>query len=170
MDSNSDRRVAVGRIAGLYGVRGWVKVFSYTRPRDAILNYRPWLIAQNSGWREFEVNEGRVHGRGIVARLGECTDRDMAAQLVGAEIAVRLQQFPAAAENEYYWAELEGLRVVNLAGIELGRVSHLFETGANDVMVVRGEHEYLIPFAHAIVRRVDREAGVIHVDWDAENR
>lgn len=167
MNPDSDRRVAVGRVAGLFGVRGWIKVFSYTRPREAIIRYRPWLIAHAGEWREFDVIEGRVHGRGIVARLGGYADRDAAAALVGAEIAVWLHQLPATSDNEYYWAELEGLRVVDLAGIELGRVSHFFETGANDVMVVRGAREHLIPFARATVRRVDRESGVIHVDWDA---
>jgi 16S rRNA processing protein RimM len=168
MDPTSDRRVAVGRVAGLFGVRGWIKVFSYTRPRDAIVQYRPWLIAQDGVWREFDVIEGRAHGRGIVARLGGYADRDTAAALVGAEIAVWLRQLPTTSENEYYWAELEGLRVINVTGVELGRVSHFFETGANDVMVVRGVREYLIPFVRATVQRVDREAGVIHVDWDAD--
>jgi 16S rRNA processing protein RimM len=164
-----DRRVAVGRVAGLFGVRGWVKVYSYTRPREAILNYRPWLIEHDGAWREFGVADGRVHGRGIVAQLDGCTDRDAMAPLVGAEIAVLVSQLPEVGKNEYYWAELEGLRVVNLGGDELGQVSHLFETGANDVMVVRGERERLIPFDRGVVRRVDRKDGVIHVDWDADN-
>lgn len=163
-----DRRIAVGRVAGLFGVRGWVKVFSYTRPRDAILNYRPWLIERDGEWHTFDVLEGRAQGKGLVAHLEGCGDRDIAAALVGAEIAVPMSQLPATGDHEYYWAELEGLRVVNEAGQELGRVSHLFETGANDVVVVRGKREYLIPVAPDYVRRIDRDAGVIHVDWDAE--
>jgi 16S rRNA processing protein RimM len=150
-------------------VRGWIKVFSYTRPREAILSYRPWLIEREGGWREFDVLDGRVHGRGIVAQLKGCTDRDATAALIGAEIAIPLAQLPKAGANEYYWAELEGLRVVNKIGVELGRVTHLFETGANDVMAVRGERERLIPFARAVIRRIDRDAGVIHVDWDADD-
>jgi 16S rRNA processing protein RimM len=168
MFSGSDRQVAVGRVAGLFGVRGWIKVFSYTRPRDAILQYRPWLIAREGTWREFDVVEGRVHGRGIVARLGGYEDRDAAMTLVGAEIAVWLRQLPAIGKNEYYWAELEGSRVVNGVGVELGRVSHFFETGANDVMVVRGDREYLIPFARGVVQHIDRDGGIIQVDWDEE--
>jgi 16S rRNA processing protein RimM len=165
-----ERRVAVGRVVGLFGVRGWVKVYSYTRPREAILNYRPWLIESKGAWRTFEIAEGRAQGKGIVAQLRGYDDREMAAELIGSEIAVSIAQLPAAGNNEYYWAEIEGLRVVNLAGQELGRVSHLFETGgANDVMVVQGERERLIPFANSIVQNVDRNAGVIHVDWDAEN-
>jgi 16S rRNA processing protein RimM len=162
-------RVAVGRVAGLFGVRGWIKVYSYTRPRDAILGYNPWLIDVRGEWRSVEVAEGRAQGKGIVVRLKGYDDRDAATELVGSEIAVSLSQLPAAAEHEYYWAELEGLRVVNLTGHELGRVGHLFETGANDVMVVQGERERLIPAVPAIIQRVDRAAGVIYVDWDAEN-
>ena len=164
-----DRRVSVGRVAGLFGVRGWIKVYWHTRPREAILNYRPWLIERNGVWQAFDVAEGRAHGKGIVARLSECNDRDAAAKLVGAEIAVSMSQLPTTGRNEYYWAELEGLRVVNVAGQDLGHVSHLFETGANDVLVVKGERERLIPFVHAVVQQVDREAGVIRVDWDAED-
>ncbi len=162
-------RVAVGRIAGLFGVRGWIKVYSYTRPRDAILGYNPWLVGMRGEWRSLKVAEGRAQGQGIVVRLEGYDNRDAATELVGSEIAVALSRLPAAGEHEYYWAELEGLRVVNLAGQELGRVSHLFETGANDVMVVKGERERLIPAVPAIIQRVDRAAGVIHVDWDAEN-
>lgn len=163
-----DRRVAIGRVAGVFGVRGWIKVFSYTRPREAILEYGPWLIERAGEWQTFEVAEGRVQGKGLVAQLKGCDDRDVAAALIGAEIAVPISRLPEPADNEYYWAELEGLRVVNLAGQELGKVSHLFETGANDVLVVRGEREHLIPVGPGYIRRIDRSAGVIEVDWDAE--
>lgn len=164
-----DRRVAVGRIVGLFGVRGWVKVHSYTRPREAILQYSPWQVELAGAWRSFGVAEGRRQGKGIVARLEGYSDRDSAAALIGAEIAIAASQLPEAGEGEYYWAELEGMRVVNLAGQELGRVSYLFETGANDVLVVQGERERLIPFGKGIVQEVDRAAGVIRVDWDAED-
>ncbi len=169
MTAGPDRRVSVGRVAGLFGVRGWIKVYSYTRPREAILNYRPWLIEHDGAWRAIGVTDGRAHGRGIVAQLEGCTDRDATAPLVGAEIAVLVSQLPEAGKNEYYWAELEGMRVVNVAGEELGQVANLFETGANDVMVVRGDRERLIPFARGVIRRVDRLSGVIHVDWDADD-
>lgn len=164
-----NRRVPVGRVAGVFGVRGWIKIFSYTRPRDAILTYSPWLIEREGEWRSFEMIEGRLQGKGLVARLAGYEDRDAAATLIGAEIAVSMSQFPALSSNEYYWAELEGLRVVNLAGQELGQVDHLFETGANDVLVVRGEREYLIPVGGDYIRRIDRDSGIIQVDWDAED-
>jgi 16S rRNA processing protein RimM len=162
----SDRRVTVGRVVGLFGVRGWVKVYSYTRPREAILNYGPWLVDVAGALREFDVVEGRVQGKGVVARLKGFDDRDQAAALIGGDIAVGMSQLPPTTENEYYWAQLEGLRVVTLNGEELGSVSHLFETGANDVMVVKGERERLIPFSKVFVQRVDLESGEIRVDWD----
>jgi 16S rRNA processing protein RimM len=169
MKKPPERRISVGRVAGLFGVNGWVKVYSHTRPREAILNYRPWHISVGGTTRTFDVLEGREQGKGLVARIAGCDDRDTAAELVGAEISIDATQLPATGEREYYWADLEGLRVVNDANVELGRVSHLFETGANDVMVVRGERERLIPFGSAVVKEVDLEAGVIRVDWDAED-
>ncbi len=164
-----DRKIAVGRVAGVFGVGGWVKVYSYTRPREAILSYNPWQLWVGDAWSARELIEGRRQGSGIVARVAGCEDRDAAARLVGAEIAIAAAQLPPAAEHEYYWAELEGLRVVNLAGQELGRVSHLFETGANDVLVVQGERERLIPFGRGVIRDVDLDAGILRVDWDADD-
>jgi 16S rRNA processing protein RimM len=169
MTKPPERRISVGRIVGLFGVNGWVKVYSHTRPREAVLNYRPWHTEIRGGTRKLDVIEGRLQGKGLVARFAGCDDRDAAAALVGADIAVDASQLPATGEREYYWAELQGLRVVNRAGAELGRVSHLFETGANDVMVVRGERERLIPFGAGYIEDVDLDAGVIRVDWDAED-
>ena len=158
----------MGRITGLLGVRGWVKVFSHTRDPLGILDYSPWMIHLNGEWREAELMEGRAQGRGIVVHLRGYDDRDQAAVLIGADIAVRRDQLPRLKKGEYYWSQLEGLKVVNLEGVELGTVSHLFETGSNDVLAVRGERERLIPYTREVVQKVDLEAGVIRVDWDAE--
>lgn len=160
--------VRLGRIVGLFGVRGWVKVHSDTRPREAILDYNPWLLGLAGRWCEYRLAEGRVHGPGIVARFEGYTDRNAAQLLVGATVAVRPEQLPPPGPGEYYWSELEGLSVVNLQGEELGMVSHLFETGANDVMVVEGERRRLIPFTRDAVREVDLKARVIRVDWDRD--
>lgn len=159
----------VGRISGLYGVRGWLKVYSYTEPRENIVEYSPWLIGRENHWRSVEVEEGRAQGKGVVAKLAGCDDRDAAALLVGQDIAIRRDQLQAPQAGEYYWADLEGLRVVTLEGVELGVVDHLFETGANDVVVVRGERERLLPFVQGdVIRRIDLQAGVMEVDWDPE--
>jgi 16S rRNA processing protein RimM len=162
--------VVLGRISGIHGLRGEVKVYAETRERDAILRYNPWYLRGAGGWQPRRLLAGHVQGSGVVvAQLEGIEDRDQARALIGAEIAVRREQLPPAGRGEYYWADLEGLKVVNLAGQELGVVSHLFETGANDVLVVRdGTRERLIPFTKDAVLKVDLVARVLRVDWDAE--
>jgi len=160
-----DRLIVLGRIAGLYGVRGWVRVFSETDPRENILRYSPWLLDSAA----HVVAEGRRHGKGLVVRLEGCEDRDQAAELIGRDICVRRDQLPPARPDEFYWADLEGLEVQTLAGEPLGRVSHLFDTGANDVLVVKGDRERLLPFVwDDVVKDVDFASGTIKVDWDPE--
>lgn len=164
-----DQRVVLGRISGLYGVKGWVRLFSHTEPREAILDYERWLIGRDEDWREFRLAEGRRHGKAVVARLEGFEDRDQASDLIGAEIAVRRQQLPDAEKDEYYWADLVGLDVVTTDGRSLGQVDHLLETGANDVLVVRGKVEYLVPFImDQVITEVDLDGGVIRVDWDPD--
>ncbi len=164
-----DRKIVVGQIAGLYGVRGWVKVFSYTEPRQAIVGYFPWQVEVVGCWREMRVAEGRRHGKGVVVRLEGCDDRDMATTLLGSDIAISRFQLPDTAAGEYYWSDLVGLTVVTLDGMELGEIRNLMETGANDVLVVQGERERLIPclFGNVVVE-VDLEHQLMRVDWDPE--
>ena len=162
--------VVVGRVSGVYGVRGWCKVFSYTDPRDGILNYSPWLIQIGGQWQALKLEQGRAHGKGVVAQLEGYVDRDQVASLVGADIAIRREQLPATTQGQYYWSDLVGLRVVSTTGVELGIVDHIMATGANDVMVLTGERERLIPFVmDDVVRAVDLEQGVIEVDWHADD-
>ena len=166
--SRPDGLVLFGRISGIFGVQGWVKVFSHARPREAIIGYSPWLVKIGGDWREIAVEEGRAQGKGVVAKLKGFDDRDAAGGLVGADIAIRLAQLPPLKKGEYYWEQLVGLEVVNLAGEKFGKLSHLFDTGANDVMVVRDGRERLLPATAQVIREVDLEAGVIRVDWDAD--
>jgi 16S rRNA processing protein RimM len=166
--AESEGLVIMGRVTGLHGVRGWVKVHSYTRDHLDILEYDHWRLRLAGAWREIEVKEGRPQGRGIVVHLKGYDDRDQATTLVGADIAVPRAQLPRLKQGEYYWSQLEGLRVTNLQGVELGRVSHLFETGSNDVLVVVGEREYLIPYLPDVVQVIDLDAGTLRVDWDAD--
>ncbi len=159
----------MGRITGLYGVRGWVKVYSYTEPREAIIGYSPWQVNVGGEWHEMEVAEGRKHGKGIIVRLEGYTDRDAAARLMGADIACYRSQLPQTAPGEYYWADLVGLKVVTLEGRELGRVEGLMETGANDVLVVKGDRERLIPYLTGeVVMEVDLARRRMRVDWDPD--
>lgn len=170
MIAAGDRLILVGRIVGLHGVAGEVKLESYTEPRTQIFRYQPWLLISKAGEREISGCRGREQGKGIVASLPDVADRDRAADLVGCEIKVRRSVLPLPKPGEYYWTDLEGLAVVNVEGAALGRISHLLATGANDVMVVRdGERERLLPFVlDEYVKTVDFDAGLVTVDWDPE--
>lgn len=162
-------RIILGKVAGVYGVRGWVKIFSETQPKENIFSYSPWQIKLNGQWQSVKVVEGKPHGKGLVAHLESYDDRELARQLTGAEIAIDKSQLLDADEGEYYWADMIGLKVVTLDGQGLGQVDHLFETGANDVVVVKGERERLIPFVQGqYIIEIDLEAGVMRVDWDSE--
>ncbi len=164
-----DPMVTLGRISGLFGVKGWVKVFSHARPRESITDFGRWYLRGRSGWEAFQVADGRRHGSGVVVRLEGIEDRDQAAALLQRDIAVHRDDMPATAPGEFYWLDLIGLSVRNLDDVELGKVTGLLETGANDVMVVRGDRERLLPFVQGqFVKSVDLEAGLILVDWDPE--
>ena len=169
-EGSDEKKILVGKIVGLSGVRGEFKLESYTEPRTQIFRYQPWLLKSASGESEVSGGRGRAQGKGIVATLPEVNDRDAAARLIGSEIWVRRSALPRSERGEYYWADLEGLEVVTVEGAMLGRVSHLIATGANVVLVVRGgERERLIPFViDDYVKEVDLDSGRITVDWDPE--
>jgi len=165
------RLIPIGRIVGVFGVKGWVKVLSDTNPPVNILSYAPWYVRRNGQWHSYAVAEAQAHGKGFVARLEGCSDRDRAMEFIGSDIAVERSQLPALPPDEHYWIDLTGLAVVNQHGIRLGSVSHLFATGANDVLVVkdnRGE-DILIPYVpDYYILNVDSTAGTITVDWEVE--
>jgi 16S rRNA processing protein RimM len=164
-----DRPVVVGRITRAHGVRGWVRIQSWTAPPENLLGYRPWLLREGDGWRALAVDEVDRQPKGLIARLGGVDDRDAADALAGREIAVPRHCLPAAEDDEYYWFDLIGLEVRTPDGRELGRIERLLETGANDVLVVRGEdRERLVPFIESVVREVDLEAGRLIADWDPD--
>jgi 16S rRNA processing protein RimM len=158
----------MGRVVAPHGVKGWIKVQPFTRERESLVRYPRWQIGHEGAWRAWPVETARVHGAAVVAKLAGIEDRDQAAALKGQRIAVARSEFPPAAEREYYWADLVGLQVVNAEGIVLGKVVQLFETGANDVMVVEGERERLLPFIETVIREVDLAAGLIRVDWGVD--
>jgi len=169
--SESGRRVLIGRIVGLYGVQGWLKIESWAEPRMKIFDYQPWLLGTESGSEtQIAGAKGRQQGKGMVAQLPGIDDREQAAALIGMDIHVAREQLPPPGKDEYYWVDLEGLEVVTTEDVPLGRVSHLFATGANDVVVVRdGARERLIPFIQgSYVRSVDMSAKRMVVDWDPE--
>ena len=161
--------VVIGKISGVFGVRGQVKVFSYTEPRENILNYDPWMLGSSDNWKSYHVTSGKLQGKGLIAQLKGCVDRDQAQLLVGQEIAIEKSLLPETRSGEYYWSDLEGLKVTTTEQVELGTVSHLFETGSNDVLVVKGDREHLIPYIKdQVIKQIDLDAGQIVVDWDPE--
>ncbi|MBS0456231.1 MAG: ribosome maturation factor RimM [Proteobacteria bacterium] len=162
------RPVSLGRIAGAFGVRGQVRIESWTDPLAAIFRYQPWSLVRGDHAAQLAGVRGRAHGDALIATVPGVTDRDAADALAGWEIRVPRSALPPPRPGEYYWVDLEGLDVANLEGIHLGTVDHLFDTGANPVMVVRGERERMIPFVQPHLLSVDLDARHIVVDWDAD--
>lgn len=168
--SDAAETVLVGRINGVWGTQGWVKVFSHTQPVTAIFDYQPWLLA-GEAQSTLKVEQWRQQGPRLVARINGISDTDQAAGLIGADIFTLRSSLPKPDPGQYYWSDLIGLSVVNLEGHQYGRVRGMIETGANDVLDVVSEQagSVLIPYvSDRFVRHVDLEAGVITVDWPLE--
>lgn len=169
---SDDRRVLVGRIVGVHGVRGDLRIESWTEPRERIFGYQPWLLTQAGQEQQIDGALGHPHGKGLLAELPGIDDRDAASKLVGAEIRVPRRVLPDPPNGEYYWVDLEGLTVENLQGVVLGKVAKLLPTGANDVLMVRDQasgKERLLPYVpDRYVKQVDLAAGRMVVDWDPD--
>ncbi len=166
---SKQQHISVGKISGVFGIKGWVKVFSFTDPRENILTYSPWLLKKDDETKTVSVVDGQLQGKTIVAQLAGVNDRNQAETLMGWDIFITQEQLPNAAKDEYYWSDLIGLPVETVDGAQLGRVDSLLETGANDVIIVQGERERVIPFLQGqTIISVDLVAGKIIVDWDPE--
>lgn len=159
--------VVLGHVSGVHGVSGWVKIHSLTEPREAIFEYQPWALGEEH--EKVRVLQGKKHGNRLIALLENAENREQAEQLVNRSIAVLRERLPRLAPGQYYWTDLEGLAVRLEDGRELGSIDRMLATGANDVMVVRGDRERLIPFVPGrFVKNVDLEGGVVVVDWDPD--
>ncbi|MCI0653535.1 MAG: ribosome maturation factor RimM [Methylococcaceae bacterium] len=166
---SADPGIKLGVISGVYGIKGWIKVYSYTNPRDNILRFPSWLLGSDAELKRFSVEEGLWHGKTAVAKLAGIETRDEATRLVGRGIFIERAALPELPESEYYWADLVGLDVFTEAGVSLGLVEDLIETGANDVLVVQGDRERLIPFVQKeIVKSVDLDRRRMVVAWDPD--
>lgn len=163
--------LVVGKLNGAYGIKGWVKVYSFTSPKENIFNYKPWYLKLNGEWHEVAIVKGREQGKTLVAQLEGCDDRNLAEAYHGVEVAIDKSQLPELDNGEYYWRDLIGLNVVNQAGEQFGQVKKLMETGANDVLVVNKPQggELLIPYVpdYSVIN-VDLETGEILVDWESD--
>ncbi len=172
-DSNKkETLLEVGYISGFHGVKGWVKVFANTDPRENILKYRPWKIKiPGKGWTEINVLNGRLQGKGVVVQLEGYNDKNQVLHLLKAPIAITEEQLPSCKAGEYYWRDLIGLAVNNKQGVLLGTVSGVMETGAHDVMRIRtpDNKEILVPWVHDVyIVKVDINNQLITIDWDLE--
>ncbi|MFG6668394.1 ribosome maturation factor RimM [Halomonas sp. HNIBRBA4712] len=170
-----ETHVVLGQLTSPHGVKGWLKVYSYTSPIDSILEYPEWWVRQGQTLTKIPLIQGRRQGKALVVQLKDIDDRNAAEALAQADILLPKESLPELADDEYYWHELEGLRVETRSGERLGRISYLFETGANDVMVVRGDdeaidrRERLLPYLpDDVVLDISLEEGRMIVDWDSE--
>lgn len=129
-----------------------------------------WIAREGEAWREVGLKGLKVHGDGLVVALEGVADRTDAEALKGVLVGAPRNSLPVPAEDEFYWGDLLGLEVVNTAGERLGKVAGLIETGANDVLrvVADDESERLLPFVAAVVLAVDKEAGLIRVEWGSD--
>jgi 16S rRNA processing protein RimM len=178
MSSEKSNLVNIGRLTAVYGIKGWLKVHSYTEPAENLFEYHPWLLKTRHGVKQVEIDEARPHGDAFVVHIVGIDDRDEAAAYTAVDIAVERDLLPELDSGEYYWSQLEGLVVITqYEGVEkrLGKVSKLFETGANDVLVVApddqsiDQRERLIPYVpEQFVLSVNLDLGEIRVDWDPE--
>jgi 16S rRNA processing protein RimM len=170
--SHSSDILVVGKIGAPYGVKGWVKITTFTHEQDGVFTYTPWLLGQEN--KEYVVDQWRTHNKGLVAKLVGVETRDDAEGIKNLDISIKAQQLPQLAGDDFYWRELVGMQVVTEKGYSLGVVKELFETGANDVMLIKanlndafGQKERMVPYLlDQVVKQVDREAKTITVDWD----
>ena len=169
-----DKPVVIGRLGAVYGIKGWLKVHSFTDDAESIFEYAPWLIEQNGVWRELRISGWRRHNNGLVCKLEGIDQREEAQALAGVDIAVGSQNFPELSEGEFYWSDLIGCQVVTTEGDDLGKVIDMMETGSNDVLVIKanlkdafGIKERLVPFLDGqVIKKVDLTTRTIEVDWD----
>jgi 16S rRNA processing protein RimM len=166
------KRVIIGKISGVHGVRGWLKVFSYTDPRENIFLYQPWLLGEgkrnaDATWTEVKFDEHGKIGKALVVKFPGVDDRETAVQLIDRPVAVQRERLPKPASGEYYWVDLLHMEVVSQTGRHLGRVADIRATGANDVLVVEGVKRCSIPFVmDEVIRQVDLDRAIITVDWE----
>lgn len=174
-ESDAEAFVVLGRFNSPFGIQGWIKVYSYTDPMENILRYRPLLVKHNGEWQPLKVTSIKKQGKGLIAKLDAVDTPEAARLFCEAEIAVSKDVLPKLGQGDFYWSQLKDLNVFTESGELLGRVDHLLETGANDVLVVKGDSQSidqetrLIPYVpEKVVTMVDLEAGILRVDWDPE--
>lgn len=174
--SSQQAPVVLGKLGSSHGIKGWLKITSYTNSVEDIFDYSPWLIKEQGEWREVKVLQWRFQGKALIAELEGVTTRDQAQMLTNCEIAIDAEQMKDLPEDEFYWRDLIGCEVVNTKGYNMGKVEQIVETGSNDVLLVKanakdgfGKTERMIPFVtEQFIQSVDLTAKQILVDWDPD--
>ena len=160
--------VIIGKIISAYGIKGWVKIRPFTETAKNFIQYKIQFLSRNQkDWSRVEIKEIKIQGQDVIADIG-LTDRDQSISQKGYFLAIERDQLPQLPENEFYWDDLVGLNVIDVDRVDLGKVVGLIETGANDVLVVSGDRERLIPYIPQVIKKVDTENQLIKVDWDKE--
>lgn len=168
MNDPDGAKVIVGQFGAAYGVRGWIHVKSYTEQPLHIVDYPEWWVNCRGEWRRVVVTEHKAHQHDLVVKLKNCDDRDQARVYTNLMIAVSRQSLPNLPDHEFYWTDLIGMNVLNLQGQILGQIDHLLKTGANDVLVIKGEYPCLLPYTDHVVKSIDLENKILRVDWDLD--
>lgn len=169
VEDKESKWLKLGNISGVFGVKGWLKVYANTDKKENILSYQPWYIERNKVRQAVKLKAGKPHGKTIIVQLDGVDDRNEAELWVGSDIYMKSDQLPKLAKDEYYWSDLIGLQVVSTDGEVFGVIDQMLETGANDVIVVKGERERLIPYVtEQVVKSVDLDKQQMLVDWDAD--
>ncbi len=159
----------MARVGAPFGIKGWLKLQTFTESPDSLDEYASWLLKGPAGWEQFELEEFAVNVKGVFAKLKGCDDRTAAERLIRREIGIPREALSDANEGEVFWIDLIGCDVVDTLGRRLGKIETLIETGANDVLVVKlGDEEMLIPFIDDVIVKVDREARLVTANWSGE--
>lgn len=162
----ANKRLLVGKINGLFGTQGWVKIFSHTHPRENILCYQPWHVKIGGIWQTLEIVSGRKQGKTLVAQIKNINSPEQVQVFLGLQVFIEKSQLPMLKKDQYYWQDLIGLKVINQQNVVLGTVANLVDTGSNTVLVIAGKQQYLVPYTDEFLIKVDISQQQILVDWD----
>lgn len=167
MNPTETNYIVVGKLGSTHGIQGWLKLYSFTEPAANVLTYKPWYLEETAhNWQLIKLEASRKHNKGMIIKFAGYDNPEQARLLTGKKIAVQRSQLPNLKKGEFYWSDLEGLTVINVDGTILGKVIYLLETGSNDVLVVKGDKEYAIPYLADVITNVDLANQVIHVTWE----
>jgi 16S rRNA processing protein RimM len=162
-----DEFIAIGKIGAPYGIKGWIKIFSFTEWTTNVFEYDPWYLENENGWQIIDVTDGREHGKGLIVKFAGFDTPEASRVLTGKKIAIKRSQLAPLKKDEYYWGDLEGLTVINKDGKVLGKIIYLLDTGSNDVIVIKNDKEHAIPYLPgSVVLSVDLVNRIMHVDWE----